>query len=540
MDNYQEVLDNIVTEWAKDVPNGKPDKTDPYHLVLLERSMNNLNLPDWFNKKWLLSEIRGDKQIISEITKKDLQTKIVSMGNGLGPHSNVGRVMNGNDLSNSDFVKMIEKEFNVSQVETIKPNTGKNKSGKFTMFKWIFNDQDLFITLAGKITGRGTSQTKDQEMSFLLVLSALQHGVDPNNKEEFISMLIDSSVYGRVYDGGKISQKDAVGLAAFLENNDTWYNSHVKQCQGFISRIGNKQAVRYVKDDGKLDVNILAKKLYKEEYNDNLDLDKWNPADVWLYYDSSVPKFNKLADLNNYLLDSLDGKGIIGISLKKGTGNVSIINGGEKKKYELKKVDIKYGKLFSQNVYFVYHGENLDGLSLAFRIFQGSSEELIRGEGESKGAMAVQGKVKLVVIDSFKSGVTSQVKKVLGGDTFNYDKKSGEFQLSKKGISKFKLVKNAYKKVKSSMIMSRGASRGDYDQAFKDDKTFIRMVNDWAKTNKMAENKVKALVSSRFQTLILGSIISSLSKNDLEKVMIGMLKYGKSESDWSSAHFKLQ
>ena len=43
--------------------------------------------------------------------------------------------------------------------------------------------------------------------------------------------------------------------------------------------------------------------------------------------------------------------------------------------------------------------------------------------------------------------------------------------------------------------MSRGASRGDYDQAFKDDKTFIRMVNDWAKTNKMAENKVKALVS---------------------------------------------
>ena len=66
------------------------------------------------------------------------------------------------------------------------------------------------------------------------------------------------------------------------------------------------------------------------------------------------------------------------------------------------------------------------------------------------------------------------------------------------------------------------------------------MVNDWAKTNKMAENKVKALVSSRFQTLILGSIISSLSKNDLEKVMIGMLKYGKSESDWSSAHYKAQ
>ena len=47
-------------------------------------------------------------------------------------------------------------------------------------------------------------------------------------------------------------------------------------------------------------------------------------------------------------------------------------------------------------------------------------------------------------------------------------------------------------------------------------------------------------MSSRFQTIVLGSIIANLSKSDLEKVMIGMLKYGKSESDWSSAHFKLQ
>ena len=66
MNNYQEVLDNIITEWAKDVPNGQPDKTNPYHLVILEQSMNNLNLPDWFNKKWLLSEIRGGKQVILE------------------------------------------------------------------------------------------------------------------------------------------------------------------------------------------------------------------------------------------------------------------------------------------------------------------------------------------------------------------------------------------------------------------------------------------------------------------------------------------
>ena len=66
------------------------------------------------------------------------------------------------------------------------------------------------------------------------------------------------------------------------------------------------------------------------------------------------------------------------------------------------------------------------------------------------------------------------------------------------------------------------------------------MINKWVKSSGVAENKVRALISSRFQTIVLGSIIAKLSKTELEKVMIGMLKYGKSESDWSSAHFKLQ
>ena len=56
----------------------------------------------------------------------------------------------------------------------------------------------------------------------------------------------------------------------------------------------------------------------------------------------------------------------------------------------------------------------------------------------------------------------------------------------------------------------------------------------------MAEGSVKANINSRFQTTVLGSIISNLSKTDLQNIMVGMLKYGKSESDWSSAHYKAQ
>ena len=42
------------------------------------------------------------------------------------------------------------------------------------------------------------------------------------------------------------------------------------------------------------------------------------------------------------LLDSLKGKGVIGVSLKKGTGSVSVINGAKNKLYTLKDCEAKY------------------------------------------------------------------------------------------------------------------------------------------------------------------------------------------------------
>ena len=71
-------------------------------------------------------------------------------------------------------------------------------------------------------------------------------------------------------------------------------------------------------------------------------------------------------------------------------------------------------------------------------------------------------------------------------------------------------------------------------------KFFIKVLNDYTNKKKVAENSIKANINSRFQTIILGSIVTTLSTTDLEKIMVGMLRYGKSESDWSSAHYKAQ
>ena len=344
----------------------------------------------------------------------------------------------------------------------------------------------------------------------------------------------NSEVFSKI-DG--VNSGEALKLAAYLENNEDWYNSHVAQCKKMISALGiNNQPKKYVKDASNIPVNTQAKKLYEEEHGKKLDLDKWNPADVWLEY-SSVPKFDKLAKLNNYLLESIEkGNGYIGVSLKKGKGGVGLINGRVRKVYTLSGVTLKYGKLFSQGVTFDYNGLNLKGLSLNFRIFQGKATETIRGEGIAKGAEAVQGKVKMSVIDDFKSGTLAKIEAVKGVSV-KYDKKTKTWGWDGKGESRFNKVKQAYSGIRSASTID---THGKWSDAFTSSDKFLEVLNTYQVKYKPKENSVKAAINSRFQTIILGSIISKLNKNEKEKVMLGLLKYGKSESEWSAAHYKAQ
>jgi len=50
-------------------------------------------------------------------------------------------------------------------------------------------------------------------------------------------------------------------------------------------------------------------------------------------------------------------------------------------------------------------------------------------------------------------------------------------------------------------------------------------------------------ISARFQTIRLGAIFAAIKRKDTEvlhKVALGMLLYGKSESEWSAPHTKAQ
>jgi hypothetical protein len=548
--------DKTVREISYQTKSGSVDFTNPNHRYLLRKELMKLGWADHviyeFMKK--VNKSVDDSRILNEqeekipkISKATASKMLIDNSNGkLAKMSNSARVSNVGELTPKEFVKLIKSTFEgVKDVKVHEPgeqSSPGDTSSAYRRYDWKYGDNEIKVHLAGRVTGRGSAATKDQELSWLLVLSGLQYGLESSVKEEFISGLISNpTVYGKV-DG--MSESDAYKLAAYLEENDDWYKSHISQAEKFMSKVGvTNQPRKYVKDDSKLEINKLAKKLYQAEYGKTLDLDKWNPADVWLDY-GSVPNVTKLSELNNFCLKSIAmGNGYIGVSLKKGSGKVGLVNGWTRKVYKLKKVAIRYGKLFSQGVTFDYSGENLDGLGLHYRVFQAKPSETIRGEGTAKGAEAVQGKVKMSVIDDFKSGSLSKIEAVKGvsvqlvQDPNSKNKKDKIYQFTSDGKKRFKKVQTAWKVVgkKSKSINSQG----DYNQAFRSEEKFLEILNSHHKKIKTKENSIKTAISAKFQSIVLGSIVAGL-RTDTEEVMLGLLKYGKSESDWSAPHYKAQ
>ena len=140
------------------------------------------------------------------------------------------------------------------------------------------------------------------------------------------------------------------------------------------------------------------------------------------------------------------------------------------------------------------------------------------------------------VIDDFKSGTLAKIEAVKGVSV-KYDKKTKTWGWDGKGESRFNKVKQAYSGIRSASTID---THGKWSDAFTSSDKFLEVLNTYQVKYKPKENSVKAAINSRFQTIILGSIISKLNKNEKEKVMLGLLKYGKSESEWSAAHYKAQ
>ncbi len=75
------------------------------------------------------------------------------------------------------------------------------------------------------------------------------------------------------------------------------------------------------------------------------------------------------------------------------------------------------------------------------------------------------------------------------------------------------------------------------------DQEFLDYLTAIGKEKKISETSMQTRVSARFQTIVLGALFVAIKKKSVEKlyeIALGMLLYGKSESQWSAPHLKVE
>jgi len=483
---------------------------------------------------------------LKEMSKKDLQTKLVGLDKRLDKHSKAGRVMNTGKLSKDEFKQLLKKKVADKDVEVIPPNTGNNQSSTFNMFSFELDGKSMSITLSNPVAGRGSASTDRNEESLLLVMSAMYAGA--KNKDEIAIKALESTVFKRCYDkkGSEFGIVQTKELLAYVQEKQDWFDSHLSQAKVFIKDFP-KTPKKLIMDYSGIDVWQQANELFKKDPGFgglSPDKDKWNPADVWMYYDE-LPKHDTIDELNKYLYDSIKGgKGIVGVSLKKGTGKLNYYNVGKNPEIDVTNIKSRLGKNFTLGADMLFIGKGVPSdFSLNFRIFGAKDNEGIRGEGTGKNAM--QGKVKLDMIDTLTGGkYADRIKKAGGSNILKWDKNKKEYSLTSNGLKKFKNVEKKWKIMRrfKNIQYKRGASLGEYENAFSHGVVgFLKELNKGNPNGKpWAENQGKANINSKFQSIELIYLLNKMPPGQQNKLAAGLLKFAKSMSDWSAPFAKLE
>ena len=450
----------------------------------------------------------------------------------------------------------------VTDVVKYDPEVSPNNSRTWPMFVFSWNGRvDNRVWLTGEVKGRGSSQTTEQEVSWLLVLAAMYYNkgeIDASKDPEsdaVLNEMMDETVYQRVYGakGNKLKHNDALGLVKWLSGQEGWLKGHLDQCRQFIKEY--KPPIKFIKDRSNIPIVQRAKEKFHTSVPDQkFDKDKWNPADVWLEYEDFVPdNFGTLDDINRYLKESINGSsfGILGVSLKAGNGPPKKINvKGSIPNYEVTGLKLLYGEFLAQNVTTEYAGNELTGYSVMYRLFDANADSTIRGEAGKKKSLAMHGKVFLQYMDYLVGrGRVKSVESVKG--VLVKQDKNGDYEFAGNGARALTKVKRMWKILISDQTMFQYNSKG-----VKDTNTYIKLLNtstsdqeflDYlttiGKEKRISEVSMQTRVSARFQTIVLGALFVAIKKKDVKKlyeIALGMLLYGKSESQWSAPHLKVE
>jgi hypothetical protein len=345
-------------------------------------------------------------------------------------------------------------------------------------------------------------------------------------------------------DSFVVTGADKSQFDRFCENDEI-YKSFIGQADALIQWLDTSinDVSYFVKNANDLLPNYIAEELIQDEIEffqdvrenatdfegidyykipEKASLEKWNPSDMWICYKGFEDGFGRekfwypynssIDELNEFFRESLNQKiGIVGVSLKQQMGDFH-------KTYtvNIKPTEIKHSflgddinsKTKTASINYKYFIDKIEGMGkIDFRTFDG---KINSGLG-----IEVKGSIKSTHV-SGKAGAI--LKYILPEDVYyNID-----FIKKEKDI--FKIAE----KFRPSLFDLSGP---DYE--FKDKQVESVFLDDLEKVKNSDTN-------SRMQAAILFDWFLSQQKSKQNKIISEIIRFAKSESDWSAPHLILK
>jgi len=349
----------------------------------------------------------------------------------------------------------------------------------------------------GKGSGGGAEQTAVQESAQCLV-NAIRYNKGSDITENDLIDKNYQKAYKRVETTSSLEE-----MISFLEENPDWVISTTSTANALAKDYpGNFKFYR-----GKgvaTDIDRAAKSCLKYVIG-TVNVNKWNPADIWMASDdldiSEIPTNTEIDKLNKWMRDKYRSKQLIGVSLKKCSGCKSQVYNlkSSQRTEKFESVDPKDKNFFATKDIYI----NFTGGKIQFRNFS----DISSWQGEIKSKEAAAGKIG----GNMVSGILYQT-----GGSFLPD------QANVLGICEdaFKSdIKQLYDKYKGISFIKGKMSEDEFFKAF-----------------------MKAPLGNRTSNWMNISLLKTLSKmseeqrNDFVQRIIG---YSKSESNISSVFVKV-
>lgn len=464
-------------------------------------------------------ELAESKRILESILKKSIVTELT-----ITPDYKTKKGSNPYYTVNSDTDEKIKSALklsgelvykSISDIPSGKKDSYSDPKGAYEFEVMTANDEGKisstkkYVRLTKKsVTGHygekstgsggGAAQTALQESSQCLV-NAIRYNKGSEITEKDLNEKNFVKATKRIETTSSLEE-----MVSFIQGNASWKTSLISTANALAKQFpGN---FKFYRGQGVATAVDQAAKSCLKLAVGNLNINKWNPADIWMASDnldiSSIPQNTEIPKLNKWMKAKYKAKELIGVSLKKcgEDCNLTVYNLKEierPEKFEgLGPKDTNFFKTI--DIYIKY----TDGL-IQFRNFS----NITSWQGEIKSKTAAGGKIG--------GGGVSTVVFLQGKQDF-LPEQSEVLAICKDADEQ--TASDLYKKYKTISLLKSKMKEDEFI------KTFL--------------SAPLSSKTSNYMNIELLNRLSKMSEEERDKFVQGLISYAKSETNVSSVFVK--